>query len=133
MNIIVVGLSHKTASVEIREKVAFSPNSIEKPLRQLVGLEGIVEGIIVSTCNRVEIYATTHDIAGGIARIRRFLADYHHLDYGMLEPHLYSYHGEEAIRHVFRVASSLDSMVVGEPQILGQIKTSYGYAAEYKS
>lgn len=133
MNIIVVGLSHKTASVDIREKVAFSPNNIEKPLRELVSLDGIVEGVIVSTCNRVEIYATTRDIAGGIARIRRFMADYHHLAYNLLEPHLYSYHGEEAIRHVFRVASSLDSMVVGEPQILGQIKTSYGYAAEYKS
>ena len=133
MNIIVVGLSHKTASVDIREKVAFSPNSIEKPLRELVALEGIVEGVIVSTCNRVEIYATTRDIAGGIARIRRFMADYHHLAHDLLDPHLYSYHGEEAIRHVFRVASSLDSMVVGEPQILGQIKTSYGYAAEYKS
>jgi len=133
MNIIVVGLSHKTASVDIREKVAFSPNSIEKPLRELVALEGIVEGVIVSTCNRVEIYATTRDIAGGIARVRRFMAEYHHLAHDLLDPHLYSYHGEEAIRHVFRVASSLDSMVVGEPQILGQIKTSYGYAAEYKS
>jgi glutamyl-tRNA reductase len=133
MNIIVVGLSHKTASVDIREKVAFSPNSIKKPLQELVALDGIVEGIIVSTCNRVEIYATTRDIAGGIARIRRFLADYHHLAHDLLEPHLYSFHGEDAIRHVFRVASSLDSMVVGEPQILGQIKTSYGYAAEYKS
>ncbi|CAH2032374.1 glutamyl-tRNA reductase [Trichlorobacter ammonificans] len=133
MNIIVVGLSHKTASVDIREKVAFSPNSIEEPLRALCRLEGIVEGIIVSTCNRVEIYATTRDIAGGLARLRRFLADYHRIPYDTLEPHLYSYHGEDAIRHVFRVASSLDSMVVGEPQILGQIKTSYGYAAEYKT
>lgn len=133
MNIIVVGLSHKTASVDIREKVAFSPNSIAKPLSALVALEGIVEGVIVSTCNRVEIYATTRDIAGGIGRIRRFLADWHQLPFDLIEPHLYSYHGEEAIRHVFRVASSLDSMVVGEPQILGQIKTSYGYAAEYKT
>ncbi|MDY0384814.1 glutamyl-tRNA reductase [Trichlorobacter sp.] len=133
MNIIVVGLSHKTASVEIREKVAFSPNSIEQPLKALLALEGIVEGVIVSTCNRVEIYATTRDIAGGVGRLRRFLADWHHLPYDTIEPHLYSYHGEAAIRHVFRVASSLDSMVVGEPQILGQIKTSYGYAAEYGS
>ncbi|QEM69943.1 glutamyl-tRNA reductase [Geobacter sp. FeAm09] len=133
MNIIVVGLSHKTATVEIREKVAFSPNLIEKPLRDLVSLDEIVEGVIVSTCNRVEIYATTRDIAGGIARIKRFMAEYHHLPFEALEPHLYSYHSEAAIRHVFRVASSLDSMVVGEPQILGQIKTSYGYAAEYKS
>ncbi len=133
MNIIVVGLSHKTASVEIREKVAFSPNQIEKPLNDLVTLDDIIEGVIVSTCNRVEIYATTRDIAGGIARIKRFLADHHRIPFETLEPHLYSYHSEAAIRHVFRVASSLDSMVVGEPQILGQIKTSYGYAAEYKS
>jgi glutamyl-tRNA reductase len=133
MNIVVVGLSHKTAAVEIREKVAFAPTQMEKPLRQLVDLPDITEGVIVSTCNRVEIYATTRDIAGGIARIKRFLADYHHLDLEMLDNHLYAHHGEEAIRHVFRVASSLDSMVVGEPQILGQIKTSYGYAAEFKS
>ncbi len=133
MNIIVVGLSHKTATVEVREKVAFSPNQIEKPLDELIRLEGIIEGVIVSTCNRVEIYATTRDIAGGIARIKRFMADYHHLPFEALEPHLYCYHAEAAIRHVFRVASSLDSMIVGEPQILGQIKTSYGYAAEFKS
>ncbi len=133
MNIIVVGLSHKTATVEIREKVAFSPNQIEKPLGELIKLEGIIEGVIVSTCNRVEIYATTRDIAGGIARIKRFMAEYHHLPFETLESHLYCYHAETAIRHVFRVASSLDSMIVGEPQILGQIKTSYGYAAEFKS
>lgn len=133
MNIIVVGLSHKTASVEIRERVAFSPNLIEKPLKELINLDGIIEGVIVSTCNRVEIYATTRDIAGGIARLRRFMADYHRIPFEELEPHLYSHHSEAAIRHVFRVASSLDSMVVGEPQILGQIKTSYGYAAEYKT
>lgn len=133
MNIIVIGLSHKTATVEIREKVAFSPNLIEKPLQELIALDDIIEGVIVSTCNRVEIYATTRDIAGGISRVKRFLADHHHLALETLEPHLYSYHSEAAIRHVFRVASSLDSMIVGEPQILGQIKTSYGYAAEYKS
>jgi glutamyl-tRNA reductase len=133
MNIIVVGLSYRTASVEIREKVAFAPTQMEKPLRTLTALDDITEAIIVSTCNRVEIYATTHDIAGGMARIKRFLADYHSFPLETLEQHLYSYHGEEAIRHVFRVASSLDSMVVGEPQILGQIKTAYGYAAEFRS
>jgi len=133
MNIIVVGLSHKTAGVEIREKVAFAPTQMEKPLNAVVALPDITEAVIVSTCNRVEIYATTRDIAGGMARLKRFLSDYHHIPLETLESHLYSYHGEEATRHVFRVASSLDSMVVGEPQILGQIKTSYGYAAEYKS
>ncbi|MCM0080296.1 glutamyl-tRNA reductase [Geomonas sp. Red32] len=133
MNIIVVGLSHKTAGVEIREKVAFSPTQMEKPLHQVVDLPDITEAVIVSTCNRVEIYATTRDVAGGMARLKRFLAEYHNFPLETLEPHLYSYHGEDATRHVFRVASSLDSMVVGEPQILGQIKTSYGYAAEYRS
>ena len=133
MNIVVVGLSHKTASVDIREKVAFLPTRMEKPLHELTALPDITEGVIVSTCNRVEIYATTHDVAGGMARIKRFLADFHTIPLETLEPHLYSHHGEAAIRHVFRVASSLDSMVVGEPQILGQIKTSYGYAAEFKS
>lgn len=133
MNIIVVGLSHKTAGVEVREKVAFAPTQMEKPLQAVVSLPDITEAVIVSTCNRVEIYATTRDIAGGMARIKRFLADYHNIELATLESHLYSYHGEDATRHLFRVASSLDSMVVGEPQILGQIKTAYGYAAEYKS
>jgi glutamyl-tRNA reductase len=133
MNIVVVGLSHKTANVEVREKLAFSPTQMEKPLHALLALDGITEGVIVSTCNRVEIYITTRDIAGGIARVKRFLADYHNFPLDTLEQHIYSLHGEDAIRHVFRVASSLDSMVVGEPQILGQIKTSYGYAAEYRS
>jgi glutamyl-tRNA reductase len=133
MNIVVVGLSHKTASVDIREKVAFAPNHMEKPLQELLTIPDITEAVIVSTCNRVEIYASSRDIAGGMARLKRFLADYHNLPLETLESHLYALHGEAAIRHVFRVASSLDSMVVGEPQILGQIKTSYGYAAEYKS
>lgn len=133
MNIVVVGLSHKTASVDIREKVAFAPTHMEKPLRTLLALEDIAEAIIVSTCNRVEIYISTRDIAGGIARVKRFLSDYHGIAPEILEPHLYAHHGEAAIRHVFRVASSLDSMVVGEPQILGQIKTAYGYAAEFKT
>lgn len=113
--------------------VAFSPNDIDKPLSALVGLDDIVEGVIVSTCNRVEIYTTTRDIEGGTARIKRFIADWHNLPYELIEPHLYSYSGEAAIRHVFRVTSSLDSMVVGEPQILGQIKTSYSYAAEFRT
>jgi glutamyl-tRNA reductase len=133
MNIIVVGLSHKTAPLEIRENVAFASNRIEQPLREVVALPDIAEAVILSTCNRVEIYAATRDIAGGMARIKRFLADYHHIPFDNLEPHLYGYHSEDAIRHVFRVAASLDSLVMGEPQILGQVKSAYGYAAEYKT
>ncbi len=133
MNIIVVGLSHHSAPIDLREKLAFAANSIEEPLRELVSLPDIAEGLIVSTCNRVEVYAVTRDIAAGIAQIKRFLADFHDLSFDAVEPHLYGYHGEHAIRHVFRVASSLDSLVVGEAQIIGQIKAAYGYAAEYKS
>ncbi len=133
MNIIVVGLSHKTAPVEIRERVAFAPTAMEKPLRLLVGLPGIAEGLIVSTCNRVECYAVSRDADGGLAQLRRFMTEYHGLADAELESHLYDFQGEEAIRHIFRVAASLDSMVIGEPQILGQIKTAYGYASEFKT
>ncbi len=133
MNIIVVGLSHKTAPVEIRERVAFAPTAMEKPLRQVAGLPGISEGLIVSTCNRVEIYAVSRDAEAGVGQLRRFMADFHGLTAEQLEPHLYDYQGEAAIQHIFRVASSLDSMVIGEPQILGQIKTAYGYASEFKT
>ncbi|ORJ62164.1 glutamyl-tRNA reductase [Geothermobacter hydrogeniphilus] len=133
MNIIVVGLSHHSAPVEIREKVAFSPNDMQRPLRQVFDLPDIGEAMIVSTCNRVEIYATSRDPDAGIAGLRRFMADFHQLSQDDLQPHLYDYQGEEAIRHVFRVSASLDSMVIGEPQILGQIKTAYGYAAEFKT
>jgi glutamyl-tRNA reductase len=133
MNIIVVGLSHKTAPVEIRERIAFAPTAMERPLRQMVALPAIAEGVIVSTCNRVELYATSRDIEAGVAQLKRFLSDYHSIPLETLESHLYDHQGEEAIRHIFRVASSLESMVIGEPQILGQIKTAYGYAAEFKT
>ena len=133
MNIIVVGLSHKTAPVEIRERVAFAPTAMEKPLRQVAGLPGISEGLIVSTCNRVEIYAVSRDAETGLSQLRRFMADFHGLAAAELESHLYDYQGEAAIQHIFRVSSSLDSMVIGEPQILGQIKTAYGYASEFKT
>lgn len=133
MNILVVGLSHKTAPVEIRERVAFAPTAMERPLRELTALPAVNEGIIVSTCNRVELYATSRQPEAAVSQMRRFLTSYHNLAPESLDDHLYEYQGEEAIRHVFRVASSLDSMVIGEPQILGQIKTSYGYAAEFKT
>ncbi|NOY14303.1 MAG: glutamyl-tRNA reductase [Deltaproteobacteria bacterium] len=133
MDIVVVGLSHKTAPVEIREKVAFPPTGMEAPSRQLLELPAIVEAVIVSTCNRVELYAASRNPEAAIIELRKFLSDYHDLPFDSLSEHLYDFEGEEAIRHVLRVASSLDSMVVGEPQILGQIKTAYGYATEYKT
>lgn len=133
MNIIVVGLSHKTAPVEIREKVAFPPTAMDRPLREMRSLPSVIEGMIVSTCNRVELYATSRNPELCKVQLRHFLAGFHGLPLETLDPHLYEHEGEEAIRHVFRVSSSLDSMVIGEPQILGQIKTAYGYATEYKT
>ncbi|MGW8311777.1 MAG: glutamyl-tRNA reductase [Desulfuromonadales bacterium] len=133
MHIVIVGLSHKTAPVEIRERLAFAPTAMERPLRQMLELPPVAEGLIVSTCNRVELCAATKDPEAAMAALRRFLAEYHEISAEEIQASLYSYQGEEAIRHLFRVASSLDSMVLGEPQILGQIKTAYGYAAEFKT
>ena len=133
MHIVVVGLSHHTAPVEIRERLAFAPTAMEKPLRQMLELPAIAEALIVSTCNRVELYAATKDPDTAAATLRRFLADYHAVPLEEIEQHLYDHQGEAVIRHLFRVASSLDSMIIGEPQILGQIKTAYGYALEFKT
>jgi glutamyl-tRNA reductase len=133
MHIVIVGLSHKTAPVEVREKLAFAPTAMERPLRQMLELTSVAEGLVVSTCNRVELCAATKEPDAAIAALRRFLAEYHEVPPEEINDNLYDYQGEEAIRHLFRVASSLDSMVLGEPQILGQIKTAYGYAAEFKT
>lgn len=133
MNIIVVGLSHKTAPVEIREKVAFPPTAMEEPLKQMLALPAISEAVIVSTCNRVELYAAGREAERAVIELKRFMAEFHALDPKVLDEHLYDYTGTEAIHHVLRVAASLDSMVIGEPQILGQIKTAYGYASEFQT
>lgn len=133
MNIIVVGLSHKTAPVEIREKVAFPPTAMEDPLRRMHALPAISEAVIVSTCNRVELYAASREPERAIIELKRFLADFHEIVPAELNEHLYDLAGVDAIRHVLRVAASLDSMVIGEPQILGQIKTAYGYACEFQT
>ncbi|MEE4253536.1 MAG: glutamyl-tRNA reductase [Desulfuromusa sp.] len=133
MNIVIVGLSHKTAPVEIREKVAFSPTEMEGPLHQVLALPSVSEAVIVSTCNRVELYVISRQSDAAIIELKQFLADFHALNIDTLAPHLYDFSGTAAIQHVLRVASSLDSMMIGEPQILGQIKTAYGYACEYKT
>lgn len=130
MEIIVVGLSHKTAPVEIREKVAFAQDCLHEALTAVRNLPSVHEGVIVSTCNRVEVYAATRHRETGIDALIQFMADYHGFSVEELRPHLYVFPGEDAVRHVFRVASSLDSMVVGEPQILGQVKDAYEAAAQ---
>ncbi len=133
MNIIVLGLNHKTAPVEIRERLAFSEERLEEALKRLKGVEGIKEGLILSTCNRVELLVVARDYHAGVNGVKRFLSDYHNIPIPEFEKYLYVYDTDEAIKHIFRVASGLDSMVVGEPQIFGQIKEAYARACKAKT
>ncbi|MFQ5717818.1 MAG: glutamyl-tRNA reductase, partial [Nitrospinales bacterium] len=132
-NLVMVGVNHKTTPVEIREKLAFTPGKIEESLERLLNLPEIVEHIIISTCNRVEIYARVGDIEKGIQRLKEFVCDYHGISLGDLESYFYARHNFHAVEHLFKVSSSLDSMVVGEPQILGQVKEAYHYARSLRS
>ena len=134
MHIVVVGLSHKTAPVEIREKLAIPESRLGEALARLCSYSGVKEGMLLSTCNRVEVYAVVEDLEPGYSRIQEFLADAHlSLSSEQLTPHLYWQTGDRAILHLFRVASSLDSMVVGESQILGQLKDAFEMALSHKS
>ncbi len=134
MNIIVVGLSHKTAPVEIRERLAVPESRLGEALSRLCSYSGIREGIVLSTCNRVEVYAVVEQLESGYARVQEFLADTHlSLSSEQLTPHLYWHADDRAIGHLFRVAASLDSMIVGESQILGQLKDAYEVALAHKS
>ncbi len=126
MQLAIVGLSHKTAPVEVRERLAFDGHALRTALSSLVQKESISEAMILSTCNRVEVVAEGPDDR----LIRDFLCEYHKVQSDAVAKHLYSFKNTDAIRHVFRVASSLDSMMVGEPQILGQVKEAYRVATD---
>ncbi len=132
-HIVIIGLNHRTAPVEIRERLAFPTEAIGHALRSLLEKESLKEGVILSTCNRVEICALTTRGPQGTSEAKEFMAAYHGIPLGELNGHLYHYEKDEAVKHLFRVASSLDSMVLGEPQILGQVKDAYGYAVEFRT
>lgn len=134
MHLIVVGLSHKTAPVEIREKLAVPESRMGEALSRLCTYQGVKEGLLLSTCNRVEVYSVVDDIDHGYGRIQEFLADTHlSLSSEQLTPHLYWHTGDRAIAHLFRVAASLDSMIIGESQILGQLKDAFEVALAHKT
>lgn len=129
MKVFLTGLSYKTAPVEVRERLAFADGVLPEALDQMRACPGVEEVVILSTCNRVEIAISTNgDVAA--QQILEFFASNRGLDAGWLEPFLYSFEDREAIRHLFRVAASLDSMVLGEPQILGQLKAAYAAAKD---
>ena len=125
MNLQLIGVNHRSAPVEIRERFAIPEKKLPEALQSLVQYPGVQEGLIISTCNRVEVLA---GLKNGTADLRGFLRDYFHLDPSEFDQHLYEFREHEAVQHLFRVACSLDSMVVGEPQILGQLKEAYAVA-----
>lgn len=133
MKIFVAGLNHNTADVEVREKVAFDGSRLDDGLMRFRELPEIEEAMILSTCNRVELYAHVRDTQKASESIKTFLSEFHNVNRASLNRSLYIYDGISAIRHIFRVASSLDSMVVGEPQILGQLKEAFEIALERKT
>ena len=132
MSILLVGINHKSAPVEVRERLALNEDACSSGLRTLVDGEIVREGLIVSTCNRVEILAETakEQLGETIERVNRFLGGTETLPRSFFETHLYQRTDDEAVRHLFRVTSSLDSMVVGEPQVLGQVRRAYSIALE---
>jgi glutamyl-tRNA reductase len=132
-DIILLGLNHKTAPVELRECLAFSGDETDALLRSFSDHPCIKESIIISTCNRVEILLTTPDPEEAIRVAERFLSEYKDLPIARFHECLYIHRGDAAVRHLFRVAASLDSMVVGEPQILGQIKEAYRTATRRRT
>ena len=130
MELLVVGLNHKTAPIAIRECLAFPEDKLGDALSKVHTLPSVKENMIVSTCNRVEVYASTRETEKAIHDLKNFLSQYHGIPLKEFETSLYAHAGEEAVKHIFRVASSLDSMVLGEPQILGQIKDAYDMAQQ---
>ncbi len=129
MSLLVVGVNHRTAPVSLREQLFFDANRLPGALRDLHGTEGVHEAVIVSTCNRTEIYCSQLD--ADLDRPARWLARCHGLGEADLTPYLFGLAGEDGVRHLLRVACGLDSLVLGEPQILGQIKDAYRTALQH--
>jgi glutamyl-tRNA reductase len=131
MKFSITGVNHRSAPVEVRERLAFDEKGLSDALENLKGRPGICEGMILSTCNRVEVALACEENSNGEAAVDSFLADTRHVDREWVKRYLYRYNDRDAIRHLFRVAASLDSMVVGEPQILGQLKNAFAVAKDH--
>lgn len=132
-DIVLIGMNHKTAPVELRECIAFSPEEIVTGLDYLKNNTYVNEAFLLSTCNRVEILLTTDDASSAVNEAKSFISNFKKLPPSRFDDALYTFQGEAAVQHLFRVAGSLDSMVLGEPQILGQIKQAYQLATNQKS
>ena len=132
-DIVLLGINHKTAPVELRECIAFTPDESTDALAALRRMDGVAEALLYSTCNRVELLMVTDRLPDAVAAAKRYIAESNKVPLEQFERSLYVHANDEAVRHLFRVAASLDSMIVGEPQILGQIKEAYRGAASAKT
>jgi glutamyl-tRNA reductase len=130
MNLALIGINHRTAPVEVRERMHIPEERLGQAVSDLVHCEGILEALILSTCNRVEVLTSAEDRVDAEPIIQQFLADHHQFELGPYQRYFYRYQQEQVVSHLFRVASSLDSLIVGEPQILGQLKRAYALASE---
>jgi glutamyl-tRNA reductase len=130
MNLVVVGISHKKAPLELRERFVLNDRNIQEALRRLQTEAEIEEAVIISTCNRVEFVLVAFEKQDAMAGFRRFAESFYGIRFDEFADSFYVHHEDEAIRHLFRVASGLDSLIVGEPQVLGQVKQSYFLAKE---
>jgi glutamyl-tRNA reductase len=128
VHLLLVGASHRTAPVELRERLDFGSRGLDAAVRALAERQSATEAVVISTCNRAELYVVCEQPSAAVDDLVGFIADFHQLPAEQIRPHLYSHVDHEAARHLFRVSSGLDSMVVGEPQILGQIKEAYSVA-----
>lgn len=129
MELLMLGLNHKTAPIEVRERFAVSKQAVRSGLANLNEYEGLSEAVILSTCNRSEVYAVVEDVGTDLRELKQFLFDLTGNEEN-IDAYLYSFDGEECIRHLFNVASSLDSLVLGEGQILSQVKEAYAMGRE---
>jgi glutamyl-tRNA reductase len=125
MPVFVLGLNFRSAPLELLERLSFDPERRPKALAHLLAQDHVHEGVILSTCNRVEVYAAISRFHGGASGVRRFIAEFHHADSQDLADYLYAYYDERAVQHLFTVASGVDSMVLGEAQILGQVREAF--------
>jgi glutamyl-tRNA reductase len=130
MKLVLIGMNHKTAPLEIRERLSLSFEDEINPLKEIMKLPLMMEAFYLSTCNRVEVLANATEVGESIRDLKKFIFRHGNLSAEELEPCLYVYRDQDAVRHLFRVTSSIDSMVMGEPQILGQVKDAYRRAVE---
>ena len=133
MHLLLVGASHRTASVALRERLDFSSRGLEQALQAVAGRPAAAEVVVISTCNRAEVYVACRDLDSSVEDLRAFFSEFHRVSADEIRPHLYAHRDYDAARHLFRVSSGLDSLVVGEPQILGQIKDAFRIATETRT